>query len=192
MRVARGGSPPYFAHKYFVEADFATEAVQALYRTANVTIGNAQYLGHYLENDILGTQCIPRDHIGRFLRICMEAPKDLHDKLGYTKFVKYLNPLFQVKHISSLRIKLILVLDIPFYDRDCDVFSVRFEEILAPTVHRLKKLGAKIQWLRMDSEVMVSSLVQMRERDATQSLEELEKDIAAHSVFKQPINDNAW
>jgi hypothetical protein len=142
-------------------------------------------LEEFLRRDVFSADCTPSDHIRR-IEIVMRIPAD--DSYGgphkreYTKFVDLLAPIFNIKRLKGLRVRLVV---------DCSrhkslLRSIeKLEETLAPTIHRLHNSGAQVAWFRRDDDFEPPHTDNMPAlgRDYTLSMEELTDGIAANSIF---------
>jgi hypothetical protein len=183
--IFRSPYPPYFAIPYAVHETFALEVAEVLYRTILVRVVGAAQLEVFLRRDILGTGCIPYDHI-RHIEIEMRVAGDRRYsspyKLEYTKFTEYLAPLLKIKRLKGLEVRLVVDRSVPASPlSDFD----KFEEVLAPLIHQLHHSGARVGWYSRNEDFGPPYAVDMPalNRDYTQTMEEMMDDIASDSVF---------
>jgi hypothetical protein len=142
--------PPYFAYPDCVDERFALEAAETLYRVALVRVTDVTQLEEILPCDVLSTACVPSAHI-RSIEIGMHVPQNsppaphYHGphKLEYAKFIDHVAPIFKIKRIKGLRVRLVIDCSREWLPLGC---FAKFKEVLAPTIHRLFHSGAQVVW----------------------------------------------
>jgi hypothetical protein len=134
----------YFADAYCVHGRFALEAAEALYRVTLVRVVDVKQLEEHLHRDVFGTDCLPSDHIRR-IEIEMTFPEgsylNIPHKLEYTKVIGLIAPLFKIKRLKDLQIRIVIA---RFWTTSTQSNFVKLEEVLTSIIHQLHHSGAKV------------------------------------------------
>lgn len=133
----------FLVHESWVDEAFAVEAAATLYRTTLVRLQNAKDISRILNEDTLGTKCIPRDHIThieveispRWLGLLLSGR--VYGSL-LRQFVDSLLPLLSIKKLKVVH----LVFRIGPRS-DVSLFPY-FEDLLTPVIHGLYAMGAEV------------------------------------------------
>ncbi|KAI0608970.1 hypothetical protein TUN205_06798 [Pyrenophora tritici-repentis] len=134
-----------------------------------------------LVGHLTGSECIAQDHTCTVeINLATHYPGAV--KSEYLKSKKCLYPLFNIKHLESLQVVLVVNYGMPWCSTRC---ALRYEEVLAPVVFRLSSLGAQVSWYRRCDNWKMLEKIGVPSRSTMQTLEELQEDIAAHSLFNE-------
>jgi hypothetical protein len=140
----------FLGDKTWVDVTFAAEAAAALYRTTLVRLrtysgGYVPQISCILDRDVLGTRCIPRDHI---TQIEVEIPSDqilflLRRRIdGHLRniFVDLLRPLLSIKNLKEVHIDLKMLSGINH------ALFFRVDDCLTPVIQGLIAMGVRVLW----------------------------------------------